>query len=184
MEDVDSSPNNNNLPPVTEEGSEMDEEEDAFVDLPPPVTPVVQPIVQQPKRKQSILMISKDRKKMAEEASANLQRLSITAGADVQSDFNTAIDTAGLDDHSQPQIENLNEENSTIHSLSDSVRRKSFLNSNLNLGFDVEVPNEHVENMDNTQGDKDEHDNAEIFQSEEEYYNYDQQYDEEQEAEK
>eukprot|EP00603_Paraphysomonas_imperforata_P002862 CAMPEP_0114420904 /NCGR_PEP_ID=MMETSP0103-20121206/4799_1 /TAXON_ID=37642 ORGANISM="Paraphysomonas imperforata, Strain PA2" /NCGR_SAMPLE_ID=MMETSP0103 /ASSEMBLY_ACC=CAM_ASM_000201 /LENGTH=858 /DNA_ID=CAMNT_0001589401 /DNA_START=93 /DNA_END=2669 /DNA_ORIENTATION=+ len=199
IEDEDDVPPTDTLPPVNEEESEVDEdeEEDAFVELPPPVVPVVtQPIAPAPKRKQSILMIGRDKKKMAEEASANLQRLSLSAGDDVRGEFEHVIETFTAEEKSSSHLESLNESDSLENSKSDSVRRKSFLNSNLNLGMDLQAPTDNVDvamtedqghenveyNDENTEVDQEHVEEQE--EGGDEYYNYDQtQYEGEQENE-
>lgn len=133
------------------------QDEDAFDVLPPPVVPVVvQHTFQPPKRKQSILMMGKDRKKMADEASANLQKLGLS-GEGTEDVLNSFINVEDKKDYIPPPTgaerrrTSLAQSNSVaseqdvdVHSETNTEpgRRKSFLNSGLNLGLDLEVPEE------------------------------------------
>lgn len=81
-------------------------------------------------------MIGKDRKKMADEASANLQKLGLSGGGD-EDVLNSFTGVENNKDHVPPSTEPSSDVD--IHSETDSVRRKSFRNSGLNLGLDLDV---------------------------------------------
>lgn len=116
-----------------------------------------------PKRKSSILMMGKDRKKIAEEASANLQKLGLASGPDDQAEELTrTIDTfSQVEEDSKdfvPPSSTRRRSSASLHSvadtptptfhsnsLSDSGRRKSLLHSGLNLGLDLEAAPEQQE---------------------------------------
>jgi hypothetical protein len=128
-------------------------------------------------------MMGKDRKKMAEEASANLQKLGLSGPMDEQSEFDNVIDTftqvEANKDHAPPSG-GVNTEselegggggaNSDSNSQSDSVRRKSFLNSGLNIGLDLEVPTEQTDLLENVLEDTEEY-KEQWEGGGEEYYN-------------
>ena len=88
-------------------------------------------------------MIGKDKKKMAEEATLNLQRLSVAGIEDLDNAIDTLEHVEQSDDYVPPPTgasRRRASHSSNISESDDSGRRKSVLNSGLALGLDLDVP--------------------------------------------